>query len=443
MSKIVIKHLGPITSFEAEIGKINLLIGEQATGKSTISKAVYFFRMIKDELITHLLRIAVDGKLDTSDRFLKPLQSVCKSMFIQLFGYSWDLDHRLEMKYEYANGKYCTVRLNKGNHNKKYISVAFSDDLVFFVKGLENRMLEIFHGNNSPKLSFTFVSSERARIHSEITQRVNAELQDDLTTYYIPAGRGLLTLMANQKTKLDYDAIDLVNLRFMQFIENIQTKFDDGIQQVHRYYPMEQRAFDVSKISAIILNCLKGDYKYSNGNEYFITPGSDRIPINFASSGQQEALWLFNQLYVLMLRGESSFVIIEEPEAHLYPTLQKEILDFIVQFAQINNSIVFITTHSPYMLTATNTLYCAGRLMKTQRNKIEKIMGGKYRYILPQQLVALKLSASHNQTIVESLLDTETNELKTSLIDEVSDRVNEAYTALYYLEMENENTTSI
>ena len=80
-----------------------------------------------------------------------------------------------------------------------------------------------------------------------------------------------------------------------------------------RYYVAE-RKFDVAKISEMMIEDLKGDYKYTSGKEYIIVQGKDasneRIPINFASSGQQEVLWLLNQLYILMLKKEEAFVII-------------------------------------------------------------------------------------------------------------------------------------
>lgn len=50
MQKIIIKYLGPVRELEMEIKDFNLLIGEQATGKSTVAKAIYFFRIIKSTL---------------------------------------------------------------------------------------------------------------------------------------------------------------------------------------------------------------------------------------------------------------------------------------------------------------------------------------------------------------------------------------------------------
>ena len=48
MQRIEIKHLGPVQESGTWISKILIcLIGEQATGKSTVAKAIYFFRIIK------------------------------------------------------------------------------------------------------------------------------------------------------------------------------------------------------------------------------------------------------------------------------------------------------------------------------------------------------------------------------------------------------------
>lgn len=108
-----------------------------------------------------------------------------------------------------------------------------------------------------------------------------------------------------------------------------------------------------------------------------------KVILIFASSGQQELLWLYNQLYILLLRRENAFVIIEEPEAHLYPSLQKEVMDFIVQFAYLNNSTVYVTTHSPYLLVEANTLYYAGRVYEKASSQVEEIMG-EWHCILPR-----------------------------------------------------------
>lgn len=107
MQKIIIKYLGPVRELEMEIKDFNLLIGEQATGKSTVAKAIYFFRIIKSTLADYLCQLydtALYNGNDVSDGFNKVLKKELKSVFISLFGYSWDLDKRLYLRYEYATG---------------------------------------------------------------------------------------------------------------------------------------------------------------------------------------------------------------------------------------------------------------------------------------------------------------------------------------------------
>ena len=80
-----------------------------------------------------------------------------------------------------------------------------------------------------------------------------------------------------------------------------------------------------------------------------------KIPINFASSGQQEVLWLLNQLYILMLKKEKAFVIIEEPEAHLHPELQQKMARLIINMMNLGIP-VWITTHSDTILQHINNM---------------------------------------------------------------------------------------
>ena len=66
---------------------------------------------------------------------------------------------------------------------------------------------------------------------------------------------------------------------------------------------------------------------------------------------------------------------IEEPEAHIYPSTQKS---FVYSLAEMLNGekkhSCFISTHSPYILTAFNNLILAGEKIKSARNKVQQII---------------------------------------------------------------------
>lgn len=441
MQKIEIKYLGPVQELEMEIKDFNLLIGEQATGKSTVAKAIYFFRIIKSTLTDYLCQV-YDTSLyngnDVSDGFNKVLKKELKSIFISLFGYSWDLDKRLYLKYEYAPEIWIDVKLNK-NGKRKYISVRYSPKLTQTLKDLEKEALELFEQKpETTTISLAYASKERLRNYDNFKNSVNKIFDDYKETYYIPAGRSMLTLLVNNRSLLENDNLDLITRQFMQVIDNIHRVFEDGIRNVHKRYPDGERRFDVTKTAEMLISDLKGDYLYNAGKEYIVVEDeeehSEKIPINFASSGQQEVLWLLNQLYILMLKKEKAFVIIEEPEAHLYPSLQSKVVEFISYFANINNSSILITTHSPYILTSVNTLYCAGKVIEknsTYSKKVYDIIDSNCE-IDPQKVTALKINKDKS---ILNLINEELQELNTEMIDEISDSVNEKYMELYYLLM--------
>lgn len=196
-------------------------------------------------------------------------------------------------------------------------------------------MLELYGQKKNTKFSSTlaFESLERTRNFDMITNKVSSIFNDAQETYYIPAGRSMLTLLANSrsiiKSEDDNVNLDLITKRFMLQIDTLAEAFSEGIGGVHKRYPRSESNLDINKISKLLIGFLKGDFRYENGREYFIINEDSRIPINFASSGQQEILWLLNQLYVLLLKNEKVFVIIEESEAHLYSCLQKDVIEFI------------------------------------------------------------------------------------------------------------------
>ena len=441
MQKIEIKYLGPVQELEMDIKDFNLLIGEQATGKSTVAKAIYFFRIIKSTLTVYLCQVydtALYNGNDVSDGFNKVLKKELKSIFISLFGYSWDLDKRLYLKYEYASGIWLDVKLNK-NGKRKYISVRYSPKLTQTLKDLEKEALELFEQKpETTTISLAYASKERLRNYDNFKNSVNKIFDDYKETYYIPAGRSMLTLLVNNRSLLENDNLDLITRQFMQVIDNIHRVFEDGIRNVHKRYPDGERRFDVTKTAEMLISDLKGDYLYNAGKEYIVVEDeeehSEKIPINFASSGQQEVLWLLYQLYILMLKKEKAFVIIEEPEAHLYPSLQSKVVEFISYFANINNSSILITTHSPYILTSVNTLYCAGKVIEknsTYSKKVYDIIDSNCE-IDPQKVTALKINKDKS---ILNLINEELQELNTEMIDEISDSVNEKYMELYYLLM--------
>ncbi len=447
MQKIYIRNNGPVKYFEMEIEKFNLLIGEQATGKSTIAKSVYYFKTIKTKIIDYLTQIYDSNSYKNVPQenvwFDKAIKSELKNIFVKLFGYSWDLNPQFYMRYDYDKELHIQVQLRKGYKSKQFISVTYSPKLLTSIKELQNEVRKMYYGKEGKiRTSLFLTNEERNRKHEEIISKVNAIFSDSRETYYVPAGRSLLTVMSNNRAIMNSASnLDLITDTFMMLIDSVRDSFKNGLKKAFLFYPIEKRKFDVNYIADLIVEIEKGEYFYSNGNEFLKIEEDMEHPvaINFASSGQQEILWLLNFMYILLLRQEDVFLIIEEPEAHIYPTVQKKIMEFITMFTNMQDSGVFITTHSPYMLTVANNLYYAGVLSEEGQAKEVARTINKNHIIKKGELSAYKLlnkpDGPGNQFYIK-LLDDEEREIRSGLIDDVSCQINQLYTALYDIELD-------
>lgn len=114
---------------------------------------------------------------------------------------------------------------------------------------------------------------------------------------------------------------------------------------------------------------IKASYKYHNSEEHLIFGNNQSVKLNFASSGQQEAVWILNILTYFSAINKKVFLIVEEPEAHLYPESQMYMTDVLALFINGGDNSGLITTHSPYILGELNNLILCGQAESEGINK--------------------------------------------------------------------------
>lgn len=86
MQSIKIDHLGPIrNSGKIELNQTNILIGEQASGKSTFCKAVYCFRDFQAKTLSYLYSRIVYHVWENRD-VIYELKRTLQSQFESLLG---------------------------------------------------------------------------------------------------------------------------------------------------------------------------------------------------------------------------------------------------------------------------------------------------------------------------------------------------------------------
>lgn len=150
MQKLIINRLGPIEHCELKCSQFMTLTGFQASGKSTIAKAIYYFRTIKEDII-ELAReqsLVTEPVSGLENRFnaghkvelKKALENHLREKFLRTFGSSLGMSS--EMYAEYYFTKTCFIKISlkndMGHAASNYIWIVFSDGLKNFLEEKNN-----------------------------------------------------------------------------------------------------------------------------------------------------------------------------------------------------------------------------------------------------------------------------------------------------------------
>lgn len=408
MKTLTIKNLGPIKNCELDLTKMIVLDGSQAAGKSTVAKAIFFFRTVKDDIVDALINPYIDPVIHLE------FQHRLRTKFIQLFGDN--IGENSFVAFNYDDEVRISIDYNQ--------QVQFSDKIQKFI-------IKIFETQLTIK--------DRSRIYNEVVKLFN----DDKEIVYIPAGRSMLSILSEslshiffnfndeQKNLIDYCTSDYINR-----VTKIKPIFKSPEKLISDVIDSKLNPEFLSLIREKMWRILQGKYKYLNGEEFLQIFSDDEknIKIKFASSGQQEVLWILNLIYYYVLKQKPTCFIIEEPEAHLYPNSQKEIAEYIMLALSEKNDCI-ITTHSPYILGTLSNLLDARRMLDEGYN-ISKLLE-KENLTVAQLLKCSDFSAYFvDGGELKDAVDSENGLIRNELIDGASDKINGFADDLMYLERE-------
>ncbi|MDM3858337.1 MAG: AAA family ATPase [Aphanizomenon gracile PMC644.10] len=188
-------------------------------------------------------------------------------------------------------------------------------------------------------------------------------------------------------------------------IKNTFKKFGNFEELIESYEEDKDRKEKLYLIKNKINNLLKGEYHIDTGGEkiVFNTKTKEYVYLSNASSGQQESIRILQDIFINILDDAKVLRIIEEPEAHLFPVAQKQLIELLTLMVNQNDdNQLIITTHSPYVLTVFNNLLFANRVVEKNPSAISEVA-----QIIPQDswLSAKDFSAYSlgNQSVGDSL----------------------------------------
>lgn len=410
---ITVKNFGGMTDVTIDLAPINIFIGPQGTGKSVCAKLIYFCRTCLQHAAIGALKSAEDRKA----RLYNINHGVLESFFEHFPLDAWP-----------NNGEEISYR-----HELFQMSFTRGDGRIigFNLRGLAIDQILDAAETLAPNVSDSLPAPDKFRSQLLLNLLSSSyvwnwlPLQRSLTHVYVPAERAVFAAVRDQT---------------FSFLQQ-GAKFSDAVTEWGALYEFARgMASKVStrdrslllenEINSALLSIVGASYKFVDGDVFLVHEDGREVRLDIASSGQQCALPLWIMLLASLKWADAApkdaqgSLIIEEPEAHLFPTAQRSLVEVLARiFNGLNGNLqLIITTHSPYILGVFNNLLYAGRQEASLGN------GGSeaVRKIVPPELILKPgvLSAFHFEGgTVRSLMNPETGLIVAEELDRVGEEL--------------------
>lgn len=389
MQTIEIRNIGPLAETGVvPVSQVMLLIGEQSTGKSTFMKILCFCCWLEKRVM-----IGGDSILSRYTHYYRFWNELKKF-------HHFNDEFLSDSSYIKYDGSAIQIEMRGKKRNAKIV--------------------------RKPKF---------------------AEIRHNLKISFLPSERNLLSSIQNIE--------NLYRSKDVDMLFNYILEWGEARLQFNVLHPLD----------LVFVDKMKYHYDAKNGDVLTLADGHSKIKPYYASSGVQSALPI--QVLATYLAGEvgtsakispvdylkqldltdskidikvmtsvlkniqnrssykSFHMFIEELEQNLFPKAQFELVKMLVgllkkmeQKSTGYTSMVFLTTHSPYVLTALNVMMLASAAYEISHDKVHDL--GLEDYVLPKGAYSAYCIKDGR---FENIVDEEYGFIKGDFLDSVSEQV--------------------
>jgi len=389
MRKLTVKNFSVIKEAELEFGKITVLMGPQASGKSLLCKLVYF-------LSKEILDIAV-GHI-TSGVDFAAFEVEVKRKFAEWFP-----------RGGWGSTEWLTKFVSESYEITLSASTGASHQFSELSLNLSKNFKDVYEEQRHHSGPWT-----EAIPHLALRSLMGKGFWDQAT--YIPSERSYFVDTQKAYRLLESQPDPIASRFAVLYSDSLNLDFPKP--RVHDH--------------------LKGELKRGEGSWQFAFDDGRILPLSHLSSGSKEMLPLLSALAMYEYRRPDTisagyppnyFVydefFIEEPEAHIFPEKQLELVRY---FAELTNDerlrpTFTITTHSPYLLTAFNALIEAGQAAKERPEKVAEIERTVPRQCWIKEGDFAAYAFDGKDGILHPAMDMESGLVNGDILDSISDRI--------------------
>ena len=390
--KLIIRNFGPIKSVDLDLGKMTVLIGEQATGKSTIAKVLSVCRYFSYIFDTEF------EEDDHNNQFINGLEVWGLKDFIKKDSYISYICNDYELVVKYNSENLFIPKIKNESENFK-----------FLIEILETSLSSVIDINDDTAEDLLW------KFPKDFYKGQVSKVMDN--PFYLPTERGLQSIFSLGKNSIQNISDSLFN----QFAR---------LDQIARLFKNETS-----------IEPLSISYKNVDGKGFIKKDNDENFHSLYnAASGYQSTIPV-----VLLIKYYSEFkkkkktFIIEEPELNLFPNAQKKLIEFFIESLNQFDHSFLLPTHSPYTLTSLENLMYAYKLGNIKngiyKEEVIKIVEEKY-WLNPEEVSVYYLNGDE----AIDILDKNEALINKDYIDSVSEITNKEFDSLLAIEVQFENS---
>lgn len=375
---IEIKSVGPIKDVKIFLNKINLFIGPQSSGKSTIAKVISFCYWLEKNALTnqgiqHIDKTFFENKLIV---FHKMSSYFSEDSYLKYEGEA--------IRFEYTPESFSIEKTeNFGQLKVGKIAYIPSERNIISLPGISSLPLP---ENNIRSFLFDWLN-----IHNKYTKENAVPLFDPKMKYYFQesSNKDIIVLENNKEISLDEASSGVQSVVPLYVYLYYYTKWiydneeDISFEKKERIEKaLIKRFMDETTVHL----GLKNNFTDETYDKFYKADFAKEVRDTLINRIYNDSDKLLSEVRDNISRPHFSNIIIEEPEQNLFPQTQVTLMYDILKNINKDRDSLVITTHSPYILYALNNCMLGWIVKENVPEEDEECMAQKDSWINPENV---------------------------------------------------------
>ena len=353
-----VRNFGPINNADMTIGKINIVGGHNATGKSTASKLLYCFLKAnsnkRQDFAYESLSNLMIRVMRHMGRYVPRIYEYDDGDSPEIFEDYEQLKEEFYNSDNYEYNKFFekdvkdldeAIKIINENGDSLYLSILRNLLRLEFSTRNFNGFISVCGGSEDNEYAFSADFLEN-KVNSDDAFKSKGSM-DIYDAFYIDS----YSIFDISSSSPRFSA---KSFGYYDHVEYLKIMLQDEVDESIELFD-EKKNMKIIDVEERIEEIINGKIEFNKGRFTYVANGSGPCAMNNTASGIKQ-IGVIQLLLSNRKLKEDSFLIIDEPEVNLHPEWQFKFAEILVLLAKELDITIYINTHSPMFIEAIEVL---------------------------------------------------------------------------------------